>query len=212
MNDIVILRDIKVVQCSITSKYARLNLVQISQFNGRSCAVGFHDKLQWAVYKKETGEIDHNRGDAPLYEGLGPNGLGVRFSPFHNAQPQEIDYCSELSTWWNAILEKKQAALGTIHQIGEETPEHVVVPSTRRVHKLIRDADHKVLDGYFDCVVEVLHFPLFFQRKLCLQVSRCFLNLITEATTNSMLPTTRRMMKSFRCAQNSGLRLSPKPC
>ncbi|KAK0238269.1 hypothetical protein EDD85DRAFT_790306 [Armillaria nabsnona] len=115
VNDIVIFRDIKVVQCSIT------------------------------MYKKETGEIDHNRGDAPLYEGLGLNGLGVQFSPFHNAQPQEIDYCSKLSTWWRAILEKRQAELGTIHQIGEETPEHGMVPSTRRVHKLIRDADHKVL-------------------------------------------------------------------
>ncbi|PBK59810.1 hypothetical protein ARMSODRAFT_1090623 [Armillaria solidipes] len=139
VNDIVILRDVK-----------------ITKFNDRSCAVGYYDKLQWAVYKKETGEIDHNRGDAPLFEGLGPNGLGVRFSPFHNAQPQEIDYCSKLSTWWRAILEKRQAELGTIHQIGEETPEHGMVPSTRRVHKLIRDVDHKFLDGYFDCIVEVL--------------------------------------------------------
>ncbi|SJL11351.1 uncharacterized protein ARMOST_14754 [Armillaria ostoyae] len=146
VNDIVILRDVKIG----------------TKFNDRSCAVGYYDKLQWAVYKKETGEIDHNRGDAPLFEGLGPNGLGVRFSPFHNAQPQEIDYCSKLSTWWRAILEKRQAELGTIHQIGEETPEHSMVPSTRRVHKLIRDVDHKFLDGYFD-----YH-------------------------TNSMLPTTRK--------------------
>ncbi|KAK0192509.1 hypothetical protein F5146DRAFT_1222632 [Armillaria mellea] len=138
VNDIVILRDVK-----------------ISKFNDRSYAVGYYDRFQWAVYKKETGEIDHNRGDTPLYEGLGPNGLGVRFSPFHNAQPQEIDYCSKLSTWWRAILEKRQAELGTIYQIGYETPEHVMVPS-RRVHKLIRDADHKVSDGYFDCIVEVL--------------------------------------------------------
>ncbi|KAK0435137.1 hypothetical protein EV421DRAFT_2039246 [Armillaria borealis] len=140
VNDIVILRDVKIG----------------TKFNDRSCAVGYYDKLQWAVYKKETGEIDHNRGDAPLFEGLGPNGLGVRFSPFHNAQPQEIDYCSNLSTWWRAILEKRQAELGTIHQIGEETPEHGMVLSTRRVHKLIRDMDHKVFDGYFDCIVEVL--------------------------------------------------------
>ncbi|KAK0219943.1 hypothetical protein IW262DRAFT_1494127 [Armillaria fumosa] len=87
VNDVIILRDVK-----------------ISKFNYCSCAVGYHDKLQWAVYKKETGGIDHNRGDAPLYEGLGPNGLGVLFSPFHNAQPQEIDYCSKHSTWWRAIL------------------------------------------------------------------------------------------------------------
>ncbi|KAK0489616.1 hypothetical protein EDD18DRAFT_1359502 [Armillaria luteobubalina] len=40
--------------------------------------------------------------------------------------------------------------------IGEDTLGYAIVPSTRRVHKLIRDVDRKVFNGYFDCIVEVL--------------------------------------------------------
>ncbi|KAK0454072.1 uncharacterized protein EV420DRAFT_1645303 [Desarmillaria tabescens] len=140
VNDIVILRNVKT-----------------AKFDNRPSTVGYPDKLQWVVYKPETNEIVHSRGDAPLSESLAPNGMGVRFSHFYNPQPQEIEYCSKLSTWWNAILDKRRAELGTIHQIGGETPGRgIVSSSTRRVHKLIRDVDHIVFQGYFDCVVEVL--------------------------------------------------------
>ncbi|KAK0203835.1 hypothetical protein DFS33DRAFT_1274971 [Desarmillaria ectypa] len=52
--------------------------------------------------------------------------MGIRFSSF----PQEIEYCSELSTWWRAILEKRQARseLGMIHQIGEENQDMALFP------------------------------------------------------------------------------------
>ncbi|SJL00764.1 uncharacterized protein ARMOST_04078 [Armillaria ostoyae] len=142
VNDVVILRDVK-----------------LTEFNGNPSAIGYHDSLQWAVYKPETGKMDHNRGSAPLSVRLGQDGTGVLFSPFHDARPQEIAYCSKLTAWWRAVLEKRREDLGTVHQIGGEVSgKEIFSAESKRQHRLICDAGpHVPPDGYFDCTVEVLY-------------------------------------------------------
>ncbi len=101
--------------------------------------------------------MDHNRGSAPLSVRLGQDGTGVLFSPFYDARPQEIAYCSKLTAWWRAVLEKRREGLGTVHQIGGEVPEKEIFSvGSKRQHRLICDAGPSVPpDGYFDCTVEV---------------------------------------------------------
>ncbi|KAK0463771.1 uncharacterized protein EV420DRAFT_1107156 [Desarmillaria tabescens] len=143
VNDVVILQDVK-----------------LKEYGSNTTATGYHGKLRWAVYKPETGKIDHNREDAPLSISLAEGGRGVRFSPFYNAQPQEIAYCSKLTTWWRAVLEKRREDLGTIHQIGGGIPSNEIftAETSKRQHRLICDAGPDVPPrGYFDCIVEVLY-------------------------------------------------------
>lgn len=143
VNDVIILRNVK-----------------LKEYMESPSAIGYHDKLQWAVYKPETGKIDHNREGAPLSQGLAEDGAGVQFSPFYDAQPLEIAYCSKLTAWWRAVLEKRREDLGTIHQIGEEMTENENFSAeiSKRQHRLICDAGPLVSpNGYFDCTVEVLY-------------------------------------------------------
>ncbi|KAK0497057.1 hypothetical protein EDD18DRAFT_1253386 [Armillaria luteobubalina] len=142
VNDVVILRGVK-----------------LTEFNGSPSAIGYHDSLQWAVYKPETRKMDHNRGSAPLSVRLGQDGTGAVFSPFHDARPQEIAYCSKLAAWWRAVLEKRREELGTVHQIGGGVPEKEIFSAgSKRQHRLICDAGPSVPpNGYFDCTVEVLY-------------------------------------------------------
>ncbi|KAK0211082.1 hypothetical protein DFS33DRAFT_349635 [Desarmillaria ectypa] len=142
INDVVILQCVK------------------KEYKDNTTAIGYHDKLRWAVYKSETGEINHDREDAPLSEPLGKDGAGVLFSPFYDAQPLELIYCSKLTAWWRAVLEKRREDLGTIHQIGAEIPRNEIFSAgtSKRQHRLICDAGPLVPPhGYFDCTVEVLY-------------------------------------------------------
>ncbi|KAJ7709491.1 hypothetical protein B0H17DRAFT_227903 [Mycena rosella] len=109
-------------------------------------AVGYKDRLKWAVYDPSTETIKH-ADDVPNAESLGPNGL--LFSPFYKfgSEPfapsveAELIYCVALNGWYKA---EKDAEAGIEPRIGG------------RGHLLLSDIP---VDGpeYFDCIVEFYH-------------------------------------------------------
>jgi hypothetical protein len=114
-------------------------------------AVGYHDSLKWAVYDPTDGKVGHgDLGKAPEYDFLN-NGYGARITPFYPATDDDLTYCVALSDWWRGVAEKRHAALGTIHQIGDDNST-VSSRASRRKHQLISETK---LDEYFDCTVRV---------------------------------------------------------
>ncbi|KAJ7685524.1 hypothetical protein DFH06DRAFT_1289373 [Mycena polygramma] len=113
---------------------------------------GYHDKLQWAVYDPTTGQIGHgDLGGAPESERLA-DGYGANFTPFYTGTEDDLIYCKALDEWWHGVSEKRLAAMGTIHQIGDQ-PSATLSRAPRRRHKLIEDTE---IDEYFDCTIKVI--------------------------------------------------------
>ncbi|KAJ7709492.1 hypothetical protein B0H17DRAFT_1324419 [Mycena rosella] len=131
-----------------------LHNVKAQGRNGSFLAVGYHDKLKWAVYSPLRGRI--GQGDlppgVPRSEGL-DDGYGAPFSPFYDANAGELAYCVEVSDWWRNVKEKRDAEMGTVHQIGGTTTSRRI--SAGRQHQLISEIPDTGV--YFDCTVEVCH-------------------------------------------------------
>lgn len=111
---------------------------------------GYGDKLKWAVYDHEKGEISHgDLGDAPQSARLGADGYGHQFSPFYHATAADSDYCSTLHEWWQGVSKKRREAMGTVHQIGAGTS---LSHTPKRKHKLASESQP---GEYIDCTVRV---------------------------------------------------------
>jgi hypothetical protein len=118
--------------------------------------VGYHDKLQWAIYSPSTGKIRYgDLGDAPESECLA-GGFGHNITPFFQPGRREIKYCLQISDWWLDLQKKRREALGEVHQIGGDGGEIFSFSRSPRKHRLICEAGPDVPpQGYFDCTVEV---------------------------------------------------------
>src|SRR3984885_3516684 len=129
---------------------------QITPYNGGVNGVGYHDKLQWAIYSPSTGKVRHgDMKNVPTSECLGP-GLGYNHSPFFHPGEREIRYCLQISDWWTEVQKKRSEAMGEVHQIGEGTSEMFSFSRSARKHRLICEAGPEAPpQGYFDCTVEV---------------------------------------------------------
>ncbi|KAJ6618805.1 hypothetical protein B0H10DRAFT_2028043 [Mycena sp. CBHHK59/15] len=118
--------------------------------------VGYHDTMQWAVYKPTTGNVEHgDLTDVPKSERLG-DGFGALVSPFFKAIDIHSAYCLQLDDWWRGVEEKRRVEMGTIHQIGGGSLRGP--PRLQRQHRLIADTSPtSEPNGYFDCTVEVYY-------------------------------------------------------
>ncbi|KAF7337991.1 Telo-bind domain-containing protein [Mycena venus] len=121
--------------------------------NGDMTAIGYDDKLQWAVYDPLTQKIGRGKlGNTP--ESEAPAGaLGVPSGPFYVPTETDLAYCVALGKWWRAI---SQAATGTIHQIEAES-SFSSRRSFGRKHLLMSQVMTEIeIDGYFDCTVRII--------------------------------------------------------
>ncbi|KAJ3835637.1 hypothetical protein F5878DRAFT_627393 [Lentinula raphanica] len=133
-----------------------LHNVKASSFQGGTNLVGYNDKLQWAIYGPD-GQLTH--GDIPSDLSKDTlNDRGLPFSPFLQTEaPILLDYCSKLRQWWDAVQGKKKDFLGKTHQVGSQA---LTPPPERsaRPWLTIKDASpNTISNGYFNCVVEVVH-------------------------------------------------------
>ncbi|TFK42385.1 hypothetical protein BDQ12DRAFT_676116 [Crucibulum laeve] len=130
--------------------------VKLSLYNGNITGVGYSDKLQWAIYAPEKGEVHYgDQVNVPQSEGLA-DGYGLRFTPFFIPSEEEIRYCLQMSDWWREVLKLRKEEEGKANYIGEVVSK----PPGRitRQHRLVQDAGPNIApDGYFDCTVQVLH-------------------------------------------------------
>lgn len=126
-----------------------LRKLKISEFSGVLKAIGYTDKLRWAVYDSATNDARPvDRGQAPEEEALA-NGLGYIFTPFWKPSKDgvELQYCHKLLTWWKGLR-------------GTEKEVICVQRATRptKEHRLLCEASPEVApEGYFNCTVEILH-------------------------------------------------------
>ncbi|KAJ6531319.1 hypothetical protein B0H19DRAFT_1384521 [Mycena capillaripes] len=117
-------------------------------------ANGYHDRLRWAVYDPTTRQIGHgDLGGAPECEGL-DEGYGVLFTPLYPAKDADLPYCVALDDWWRGVSEKRLAAIGTVHQVGDDSASISLGGASRRKHQLVSETK---IDQYFDCTVQVIH-------------------------------------------------------
>ncbi|KAJ7735432.1 hypothetical protein B0H14DRAFT_2994827 [Mycena olivaceomarginata] len=136
-----------------------LHDIKASTLNGNTVAVGFSDKLQWAVYDPATKKIGHG-GSPHATESISlAEGYGAKFTSFfHGATEADLKYCVALDEWWREVEAKRLAALGTIHQIGAEISSTSFRSSgSKREHRLISDLSVDRIGQYFDCTVRVIH-------------------------------------------------------
>ncbi|KAI6005825.1 hypothetical protein EDD15DRAFT_2191207 [Pisolithus albus] len=124
-------------------------LPQMSEFNGVLKAIGYADKLRWAVYDSATNNARPvNRGQAPEEEAIG-NGLGYVFTPFWKPSKDgvELQYCRTLLTWWKGLRGTEKEVIRA---------QRAMRPS--KEHRLLSEASPEVVpDGFFNCTVEILH-------------------------------------------------------
>jgi hypothetical protein len=101
--------------------------------------VGYHDRLQWAIYKE--GSLIHRKlppGCKPSF----PIGSGQTFTPFFHTNDRTIlDHCAKQGAWWDR----------SSRNISSSTS--ISVPFL-----LIKDATPSVT-GYFHCLIEVRVIP-----------------------------------------------------
>ncbi|KAI6036462.1 hypothetical protein BKA83DRAFT_26059 [Pisolithus microcarpus] len=126
-----------------------LRKLKISEFNGMLKAIGYADKLRWAVYDSAANNARPvNRGQAPEEEAIG-NGLGYVFTPFWKPSKDgvELQYCRILLTWWKGLRGTEKEVI---------CAQHAIRPS--KEHRLLSEASPEVVpDGFFNCTVEILH-------------------------------------------------------
>jgi hypothetical protein len=130
---------------------------QAQSFNEGISAVGYKNRLKWALYDLSTHSFRHPVAEGtPEWEGQA-EGIGHPFSPFARPGTIELEYCRRLSEWWAKVKEKEDArdANTTVHQIGGTAGSYRrEIP--KRQHRLICDAGPEIEpNGFFDCTVEV---------------------------------------------------------
>lgn len=110
-------------------------------------AVGYSDKLRWAVYDHATNNIQlAKRGDAPEGEAI-DNGTGYFFTPFWKPSDDgaELKYCRQLFIWQEGL----QGAEREIIRIQ-------CTARPQKEHRLLSDVSPDVsTHGFFNCTVEV---------------------------------------------------------
>ncbi|KAF9265686.1 hypothetical protein L218DRAFT_943009 [Marasmius fiardii PR-910] len=146
-----------VLPCPQLGDVVILANVKPESWKGGVNLVGYKDRLQWAIYSSERGEIHH--GDDP--EGLKSElqQTSAVFTPFHEARDGEIEYCKDLIGWWRAIEEEnKRFNSRIIHLGGEETGEgSLPLAKTARPFWRIEEIHcGGNSNGYFDTVVEIV--------------------------------------------------------
>lgn len=110
-------------------------------------AIGYSDKLRWAVYDHATYNIrSTKRGDAPEGEAI-DNGAGYFFTPFWkpNEDGAELKYCRQLFIWQEGL----QGAERDVIRIQ-------CAARPQKEHQLLSDVSPDVsTHGFFNCTVEV---------------------------------------------------------
>ncbi|KAI6109680.1 hypothetical protein F5141DRAFT_1116076 [Pisolithus sp. B1] len=126
-----------------------LRKLKISEFNGVLKAIGYADKLRWAVYDSATNNArPADRGQAPEEEAIG-NGLSYFFTPFWKPSKDgvELQYCCMLLQWWKGLRGTEKEVI---------CAQRVIRPT--KEHRLLCVASPEVApDGFFNCTVEILH-------------------------------------------------------
>ncbi|KAJ7085732.1 hypothetical protein B0H15DRAFT_846156 [Mycena belliarum] len=135
-----------------------LHNIKTQEYNGEVTAVGYHDRMQWAVYNPVTGTIGHgDSAGAPECTGL-DDGFGLQFSPFYQqATPAVVAHCVTLDDWWRSVKQNRENDMGTVHNISGATSRRT---SSGRQHKLISDISSEDTGTYFDFTVELIHRDL----------------------------------------------------
>ncbi|KAJ7827518.1 hypothetical protein B0H14DRAFT_2595232 [Mycena olivaceomarginata] len=136
-----------------------LHNIKTSILYDNTVAIGYWDKLQWAVYDPATKQIGHGNSPHATESISLAGGYGVKFSSFfHGATEADLKYCVALDGWWREVEAKRLAAMGTIHQIGAEISSTSFRSSgSKREHRLISDLSVDRIGQYFDCTVRVIH-------------------------------------------------------
>ncbi|KAF9446331.1 hypothetical protein P691DRAFT_673854, partial [Macrolepiota fuliginosa MF-IS2] len=129
--------------------------VRLQDWQGGISGIGYHDRVQWALYSVGQGcFVRPHTGNAPEDQELVDGGR--RHTPFLQATEPEERYCRRLAEWWKQKTAGSAEATGQVFQLGGD-----IFGSGRRKHRqqlLLCDAGPGVEpDGYFDCVFEVLH-------------------------------------------------------
>ncbi|RDB21408.1 hypothetical protein Hypma_011802 [Hypsizygus marmoreus] len=135
-----------------------LRNVKITEYHGCVMGVGYHGKLQWAIFSSASGKVRHgDLGNMPESEGLA-DGYGYNFSSLFRPGEEVIRYCLKISDWWSEVL-KQREEVGQVHQVaGQAVSCYASYERPRRVHRLISEANPDLPpSGFFDCTVEVLH-------------------------------------------------------
>ena len=159
--DIAVFQGMKVNMLCFHLNCTFLDGSQCQSFNYGISAVGYKDRLKWALYDSSKDTFCHPVAKGtPESEGLAGS-FGYPFSPFAYPGPRELEYCRHLSSWWAKVKEKEEIRLAntTVHQIGGLDQVGAVAgmrERPRRQHRLICDAGPEIPPkGFFDCTVEV---------------------------------------------------------
>ncbi|KAG6336324.1 hypothetical protein ID866_2773 [Astraeus odoratus] len=121
---------------------------QISEFNGQLRAIGYTDKLRWAVYdpaRNNARLID--RGNAPEGEST-DGGVGYFYTPFWKPSDEgaELKYCKQLSTWRDELQES-----------GRDVTRVQCPTRATKEHRLLSEVSPEIEPGgFFNCTVEIL--------------------------------------------------------
>ncbi|KAL4067753.1 hypothetical protein J3A83DRAFT_4254123 [Scleroderma citrinum] len=125
-----------------------LRRLKMTEFNGVLKAIGYSDKLRWAVYDHATNNIQpYNGGGVPEGETM-DNGVGYYFTPFWkpDVDGAELKYCKQLFTWQEGLQ-------GT----GRDVIRIQCAVRPQKEHRLLSEVSPDVApQGFFNCTVEVL--------------------------------------------------------
>ncbi|KAG6814588.1 hypothetical protein H0H92_000117 [Tricholoma furcatifolium] len=157
--------------------------LKASSYLGTTSGVGYHGKLQWAIYSPTTGKIHH--GDvagAPESESLVSQNFGEPFSPFYVPVVEEIRHCIKMADWWQDAQKRNPGV--AVCQVAGPSNVSPMSSKDRRQHKLISEAGPYIHpSGFFDCTVEVLNCQMN-------DTGVCSL-YVTDYTINNDIPPTQ---------------------
>ena len=110
-------------------------------------AIGFSDKLRWAIYDHPTNNVrPPKRDDGPEGEAI-DNGAGYFYSPFWKPSDggAELKYCKQLFVWHEGLKGSEKDVIRT-----------QCVARPQKEHRLLSDVSPDVApSGFFNCTVEV---------------------------------------------------------
>ncbi|KAH7889613.1 hypothetical protein F5I97DRAFT_1800282 [Phlebopus sp. FC_14] len=124
-----------------------LRKLKISEWNGKVAALGYGDKLRWAIYDSVThGTRPPGKGEAPHGEGS-DDGFGYYYSPYWTptVNGTELGYCAQIAAWWKTFKERSTRNVVSVQ------------PGPSKVHHLLCDVSPSLNPmGFFNCTVEIL--------------------------------------------------------
>jgi hypothetical protein len=124
--------------------------------------IGYKNEFQWAIFDPLTQKFTHgDLGSSPESD-ITNGGYGYEHSPFlHETDMNVLHHCMLYCQWWERVQRDRASKMGNVVQLGEDSSGAIVAPRTAvsarrtRIHQLISEVDTNVLNGYFDCTVEV---------------------------------------------------------